>query len=474
MPGGGGKSLLASPPMRRTTPLIIIVVFLAALILDFWPNLTLPGVGANATSRTVETKLGLDLRGGFSAEYRLLPAAGRNPDANALNVTKGIVENRVNSQGVSEPIVQTQGTDRIVVELPGIANADEIKRLLGTTGKLEFIPLPEAQYGTSAAPGQYSAVQGQPLPYPAPAAFDGTEIDQAYASQDNTGFPAVGFRLKSTGAKIFGDYTSTHVNSFFAIVLDGEVVSAPRIESAITGGQGIISGGSTGFTPQEVNDLVTVLNYGSLPFPLQLESQSEIGATLAGFSLDRIMLAALIAVALVFLFMIVYYRLPGIVASTALVYYALLVLAMFRFIPVTLTLAGIAGFVLSVGMAVDANILIFERMKEELRSGKSLTSGMEAGFNRAWNSILDSNVSSLITATILYLFGSATIRGFALVLIIGILASMFTAITVTRTILRWVVSREWARKPGYFGLTEAEFQARLTRPVLRGEARTRA
>ena len=223
-----------------------------------------------------------------------------------------------------------------------------------------------------------------------------------------------------------------------------------------------------------MNSLITVLNYGSLPFPLKEESNTEIGATLAGFSLDRILLAALIAVLLVFLFMLVYYRLPGLVACLALIYYALLVLAIFRIIPVTLTLAGIAGFVLSIGMAVDANILIFERMKEEIRSGKTLNSAMEAGFNRAWNSILDSNVSTLITATILYVFGSATIRGFALVLIIGVLCSMFTAITVTRTILRWVVRNEWARVPRLYGLREEEFTARTLLPGRRAEARTRA
>jgi protein-export membrane protein SecD len=171
--------------------------------------------------------------------------------------------------------------------------------------------------------------------------------------------------------------------------------------------------------------------------------------------------------------MLVYYRLPGLMACLALIYYALLVLAIFRVIPVTLTLAGIAGFVLSIGMAVDANVLIFERMKEELRSGKTLNSAMEAGFNRAWNSILDSNVSTLITATILYVFGSATIRGFALVLIIGVLASMFTAITLTRTILRWVVRNDWARAPRLYGLREEEFTAR-TLLGRRGEVRTRA
>jgi preprotein translocase subunit SecD len=258
-------------------------------------------------------------------------------------------------------------------------------------------------------------------------------------------------------------------------VLDGNVVSAPVIQSAITGGQGIITGGSAGFSTTEMNNLITVLAYGSLPFPLEEVGFQDIGATLAGFSLDRILLAGLIAILLVFLFMLVYYRLPGLVACLALIYYAIVVLAVFRIIPVTLTLAGIAGFVLSVGMAVDANVLIFERMKEELRLGKSLPAAMEAGFNRAWNSILDSNVSSLITATILYAFGSSTIRGFALVLIIGVLLSMFTAITVTRTMLRFIVPNEWARKPGLYGLTEEEFTgARGGRPGPRAEVRARA
>ena len=238
------------------------------------------------------------------------------------------------------------------------------------------------------------------------------------------------------------------------------------------GGTGQISGS---FTPQEMNDLVTILRYGSLPFQIAEISNDQVPATLGAEFLQRTLLAAAIGIALVFLFMLVYYRLPGAVASFALIYYTLVVLAVFRLIPVTLTLAGIAGFVLSVGMAVDANILIFERTKEELRVGKPLTSAVEAGFARAWNSILDSNVSSLITAGILYWFGSSTIKGFALVLIIGVLTSMFTAVTVTRTVLRIVVRREFARRPGLYGLREDEFTAgRLTgRATTRGEARGR-
>ena len=462
--------------MRRTTPIIILVIGVLFLIVDFWPKLTLPNFGdPNGGSRTVETKLGLDLVGGLEVVYSLQPVGGREPDAGALATTKSIIENRVNSTGVAEPVVQTAGSARVIVDLPNAKNPEEIRALLVQTGQLDFVPLPPAEYGTGSVSGTYQAVEGQPLPTTETPLFGGKEVDQAYPSTDQAGLRAVGFRLKSDGARLFGDYTSKHVGEFFAIVLDGKVVSAPVIQSAITGGTGIITGGSSGgFSAAEMNSLITVLNYGSLPFPLKEESSTEIGATLAGFSLNQILLAGLVAVLLVFLFMLVYYRLPGLMACIALIYYALLVLAIFRIIPVTLTLAGIAGFVLSIGMAVDANILIFERMKEEIRSGKTLSSAMEAGFNRAWNSILDSNVSTLITATILFVFGSATIKGFALVLIIGVLASMFTAITVTRTILRWVVHNEWARAPRLYGLREEEFMARSLVPGRRGEARPRA
>ena len=460
--------------MRRLTPALILTVLAAALVLNFWPKLALPDFGPDGGSRLVETKLGLDLVGGLQVEYQALPAGGKSPDAGAMATIKQIVENRVNNQGVTEPVVQTQGTDRIVVELPGVNDPDPIRKLLGSTGRLDFVPLPTERYGTGTNPGPNTATQGQPLPTEETTLFSGDQLDQAFASQDSNGARAVGFRLKSEGGKLFGDYTSQNVGNFFAIVLDGSVVSAPVIQSAITGGDGIITGGSGGFTVTEMTNLVTVLAYGSLPFPIQEVSFQDIGATLAGFSLDRILLAGLIAILLVFLFMLVFYRLPGVIACLGLIYYALVVLAIFRLIPVTLTLAGIAGFVLSVGMAVDANVLIFERMKEELRLGKSLPAAMEAGFNRAWNSILDSNVSSLITASILYLFGSSTIRGFALVLIIGVLLSMFTAITVTRTMLRFVVPNVWARRPGLYGLSEEEFVGARGRAVVRGEARSRA
>ncbi len=231
--------------MRRTTPIIIFVIAVLFLIVDFWPRLTIPNIGdPNGGSRTVETKLGLDLVGGLQVEYRLLPVGDRQPDAGALSTTKTIIENRVNSTGVAEPVVQTQGADRVIVELPNAKNPDEIRALLVQTGKLDFIPLPPAEYGTQSAPGTYQAVDGQPLPTTETPLFGGEQIDQAFPSTDQTGLRAVGFRLKSHGAQLFGDYTSKHVGEFFAIVLDGKVVSAPVIQSAITGGQGIITGGS--------------------------------------------------------------------------------------------------------------------------------------------------------------------------------------------------------------------------------------
>jgi preprotein translocase subunit SecD len=332
--------------------------------------------------------------------------------------------------------------------------------------------LPASKYGTASSPGPSQATAGQALPTQETPLFSGDQVNSANVSTDQQGARVVAFTLKPDGAKLFGDYTSAHVGEFFAIVLDGSVISAPSIEQPITGGSGQIRGGGLGgFTRQDADELVNVLRFGSLPFPVEELASDTIDPTLGKEFLNSSLLAGTIAIVLVVMFMLLHYRLPGGVASFALLYYAALVYALFRLIPVTLTLAGIAGFVLSVGMAVDANILIFERSKEELRLGKSLPQAIEAGFARAWNSILDSNVSSLITAMILYLFGSSVIQGFALVLIIGVLSSMFTAITVTRSILRIVVTKDWARKAWLFGVSDAEFVARpSTRSGLRREA----
>jgi len=449
--------------MRRTGPILIVVIGLLALLVDFFPRLRVP-FGGDGGPRLVETKLGLDLEGGLRVEYQALPVGDRAPDAAALGIIRNIVERRVNQTGVSEPVVTTQGTDRIVVELPGVDDPQSVRNLIGQTGQLLFVPIPD---------GAPDAVEGQTIDYP--SLFSGVEIDSATIGSDTTGRRTVNFVLKSEGARLFSEHTRANINKQFAITLDGVVVSAPNIQDWIDKGQvQITAGGAGGFPIKEAQNLVTVLKFGSLPFPIRELQNETISATLGEEFLNKSLLAGAIAILLVITFMIVHYRLPGLVAGFALIYYSLVVYALFRLIPVTLTLAGIAGFVLSVGMAVDANILIFERLKEELRLGKSLPSAVEAGFNRAWNSILDSNVSSLITATILFLFGSSVIRGFALVLIIGVLVSMFSAIVVSRTLLRLIVNQDWARKARYFGVEEDEFVARpSSRSPLRGEARGR-
>ncbi|MEI6271599.1 MAG: protein translocase subunit SecD, partial [Chloroflexota bacterium] len=402
--------------MRKYTPYMILAIGLLALAIDFLPNLKLPDSRATDGTRPIETKLGLDLRGGLRVEYQVQPVDGVIATAADVATIRDIIERRVNSTGVSEPLVQTQGSDRIIVELPGVSNPDEIRALLGTTGRLDFIPLPKETYGsmdiTSGQPTQgVKPVPGKGAALDDPTLkplFSGDQIASSNVATNTTGERVVAFTLKSEGAALFSTYTSENIGSYFAIALDGTIVSAPYIQSAITGGEGQISGsGAGGFAVDEATSLVTILKFGSLPFPIAEIGVTEVKATLGAAFLSQALFAGAVGILLVFLFMLLHYRLAGAVASAALVFYMLIVLALFRLIPVTLTLAGIAGFVLSIGMAVDANILIFERTKEELRIGKGVVPAVEAGFSRAWNSILDSNVSSLITAFILFYFGSS-------------------------------------------------------------------
>jgi preprotein translocase subunit SecD len=462
--------------MRRAGLAMIAVLGVLAILIDFVPGLQFPDLSGQGTGgHVIETKLGLDLRGGLRVEYRVNAVGDKSPTLDDVNVVKGIIERRVNATGVSEPVVVTSGTDRIVVEVPGVTDVNQIRTLVGQTGRLDFVPLPPDKYGTNGSPGQFTAAEGQPLPTTETPLFSGDQVASANDEIDQQGNRVVAFTLKSDGAAKFATYTSNNIGNFFAIVLDGNVISAPFIQGAITGGSGQISGGGLGgFAKADADNLVNVLRFGSLPFPVQELSSDTIDPTLGAEFLTRSLVAGGIAIFLVLFFMLLHYRVPGAVAGFALTYYALLVYALFRLIPVTLTLAGIAGFVLSIGMAVDANILIFERSKEELRTGKSLPQAIEAGFARAWNSILDSNVSSLITASILYFFGSSVIQGFALVLIVGVLVSMFTAVTVTRTVLRLVVRQGWATKAWMYGVGANEFTARpVARRVVRREAPTR-
>ncbi len=447
--------------MRRILPWLILAVGLAAFAVDLLP-IDRP---FSDPPTKIETRLGLDLQGGLRGEYRALGTADHPVTAEDMSTIRTIIENRINQYGVAEPVVQTQGSDRIVVEIPGVSNEQDVRNLIGSTGRLDFVPIPRSTTGVAqgtvlgtdlpACPSSLSSISV------ACVLFSGDQIASSAAAFTQTNQRAVDFTLKGTGSSLFDQFANVAYvgpdspsNQQFAIVLDGTVVSAPTVNAQRFGGQGQISGS---FTSAEVTNLVTVLKYGALPLSVEEVSFSKISATLGLNFLQQSILAGGIGIALVFIFMLLHYRLPGAIACVALIYYAMVVFAIFRLIPVTLTLAGVAAFVLSVGMAVDANILIFERTKEELRAGKTLSSAVEAGFNRAWNSIFDSNMSSIITATILFYFGSATIRGFALVLIIGVLLSMFTAVTVSREMLRWVVRQPRARKAGYFGVNEDEF-----------------
>ena len=456
-----------------------------ALFIDFMPGANGPGSGAkffqlsdpNAGLQTPQTKLGLDLSGGFEIKYRV-ESGPTDPTSSQLEVIRSIMEGRVNRTGATEPIVETVGTREILIQVPGAANEQEIRDKVGKAGQLSFVLLPPADYGTGSATGTKAVPQqGDTMDAAllATAQFSGADLDvnkiQAQADINNAPNWKIHFGFNSDKAKAFETWTGQHTTDFMAIVLDGVVQSAPVIQSTLTGGEGEINGS---FTQAEAKSLADVLIYGALPFPVSEESSSAIPASLGQAFLDQTLFAGAIGIGLVMLFMLAYYRLPGLIACMALTYYGITVLAIMRIVPVTLTLAGIASFVLSVGMAVDANILIFERTKEELRSGKTLATAVEAGFNRAWNSIFDSNMSSLITATILYFGGSSTIKGFAMVLIIGVATSMFTAVTVSRTLLRFFVKQQSVQKAWLFGVTDEEFQARaIPGRLARRETRAR-
>lgn len=324
--------------MRKYTPYMILAIGLLALAIDLLPNLKLPDSRATDGTRPIETKLGLDLRGGLRVEYQVQPVDGVIATAADVATIRDIIERRVNSTGVSEPLVQTQGSDRIIVELPGVSDPDAIRALLGTTGRLDFIPLPVETYGSidvatgvptagvKPVPGQ-GALLDDPTLTPL---FSGDQISTSSVSTDDTGQRVVSFSLKSEGADLFSTYTSENIGSYFAIALDGTIVSAPYIQSAITGGEGQISGGGgSGFALEEATSLVTILKFGSLPFPIAEIGVTEVKATLGAAFLGQALFAGAVGILLVFLFMIMHYRLAGLVASGALIFYMLIVLALF-------------------------------------------------------------------------------------------------------------------------------------------------
>ena len=433
-----------------TSIVTILVVIILAIYLDI-PNT--PGIPGS--DHKVQTRLGLDLVGGVQALLEADLPAEQAIEPQAMQTARSIVENRVNGLGVTEAVVQQAGDRRIVVEIPGSQDPEEALATLKQTGLLEFVDF------SSLAPEQAIALVGtkietdfaqtstvQPTQTLTTTqttqvfntVMTGAELKTVAVTSSQLNEPEVAFTLSSEGAKIFSDFTTAHVKQVLAIVLDKEVISTPTINEPITDGQGVIQGN---FTVESANALAVQLRYGSLPIPLKVVESRTVGPTLGQDSLRKSLLAGVIGFTIVILFMGLYYRLPGFIAIFAILVYALVAYALFRAIPVTLTLPGIAGFLLSTGSALDANILTFERMKEELRAGQTLRQAIKLGWERAWPSIRDSNIATLLTCLVLYFFGStfgATIvKGFSLTLGFGVLVSLFTALMVTRTVMGLVL-----------------------------------
>ncbi len=445
-----------------------IIPVLLLIALAVWVDIPGNAIHLGSFQRDGDLKLGLDLVGGVQAllEADLPPNAAIEPGA--MSAARAIVESRVNGLGVSEAVVQLAGDRRIVVEIPDVQDPDQALATVKETGLLEFVdmgstPLPPGTViqtdfglGSSATLTDTNTITATNTLTGTiwHTVMTGAALKTVNVTTDQSGKIAVGFTLTNEGKKIFAEYTSQNVGKYLAIVLDKKIISVPVINTPITQGSGVISGS---FTPEEANQLAVQLRYGSLPIPLRVAESRTVGPTLGQDSLHKSVVAGTIGMLVVILFMALYYRLPGIVADLALLVYALLSLMLFKLIPVTLTLPGIAGFVLSVGVAVDANILIFERMKEELRAGRTLVQAIDLGWKRAWPSIRDSNLSTLITCAILFWFGSAfgasIVKGFSLTLALGVLSSMFTAIFVTRVFLHIVLDNiNFTERHSWFGI----------------------
>ncbi len=439
---------------RKNILTLIIILALFAFAIS---ALTFPMLGREAM------RLGLDLQGGIHMVYQAdLSSVEPGTEAEAINGAIAVIEKRINVLGVTEPVIQKQGEDRILVELPGISEAEKAKKLIGQTTLLEFGELvigegEEAKWENEL--GRWK---------PATAVINGQEKEltsayfkeNAYVDRDNLGRILLIFEWNEEGSKLSEEITGRLINKPLGIFLGDEALLgederpiAPIIRSKITD-----RGQIDGLSLNEAMELSTLLNAGRIPVPLTPIYDQTVSPILGADFIDKSIKAGIIGIILVMLFIMVYYRLSGVLACLSLIFYGALVLAIFKLWPVTLTLAGLGGFILSIGMAVDANVLIFERMKEEIRTGRTLGAAIEAGFNRAWTAIRDSNVTTIIVCIILFwvgnsIVGGAPVKGFAVTLLIGVLASMFTAIVVTRTLLRLFVGSRLAKRTSLFSVS---------------------
>ena len=422
-------------PKKKALLILFFVFFLGALAASFvFPQyLKVPGVA------NIPFQLGLDLQGGlhlvYEADLETIPQYDRE---SAMQGLRDVIERRVNFFGVAEPIIQLQGEGenrRLIVELAGIENQSQAILLIGQTPYLEFKEYKE-NYQEILVSNQEIVEAGEgELQDP----FQATLLTGRYLSRAEVGLdsvtqePLITLQFDEEGSLLFEELTKKNIGLPLAIFLDGVLLQVPVVQDTISGGRAQITGN---FSVKEAQRISRELNAGALPVPITLLSQQSVGATMGVESLQKSLFAGLFGLALVFSFMILVYRIPGIVAGIALVLYALFFLSLFKIIPITLTLAGIAGGILSLGLAVDANILIFARMREELRAGKSFGLALEEGFRRAWPSIRDGNITTLAVALVLFWFGSSFVKGFALTLSLGILVSLFSAIFITKNMLR--------------------------------------
>jgi len=466
----------------------VLVAILIITIVSVWASLPKDVLNFAGAKDEIYVHKGLDLQGGLQVVLEARPSAGQDIDREVLSGTRDTIERRISGLGVSEPVIQTQGDDKIVVELPGLEDPERAVELLQQTALLEIIDtqgqqLPEGTRvntslggATVDAPSSTPEASGSPEPGASPVAdasptaapaeatiegptyttiVSGADIKDAYPTQDQFGSLVVGFELEGNAADTFFEFTSANVGRPMSIVVDKTVINTANINSAISS-QGIINGLDT----QQVTDLSLQLKSGALAVPLEVVQSRTVGPTLGQDSIDKSIIAGIVGLTLVALMMILYYRLPGFLSVIALLVYASITFALFKVIPVTLTLAGIAGFILSIGMAVDANILIFARLKDEIRHGRTIRTSIEAGFDHAWPSIRDSNIATMITCVILYWFGrysgASIIQGFALTLFIGVVVSMFTAIIVTRTLLRVLLNIRPINDHWWLGVEHSE------------------
>ncbi len=428
--------------------LVIVGVLLLALIVDIPALAKFVGFKNGWTIHK-----GLDLQGGTHLVYQTdLTKVKSGEETNAVMGVVDVIRRRVDALGVAEPTIQkTKDNSRVIIELPGIKDVNQAIGLIGQTAQLEFregVLNQSIDAANKVTSGEYDKWKDIGL---TGANFSKAEAQIDQNSNSLVRKPVVAIEFNAEGTKLFAEATKRNLQKPLAIFLDKQMLSAPIVQDEIKEGKAIINGS---FTIQEAKNLAIQLNAGALPVPVKLISQNNIGATLGQEAVTKSIVAGILGLLMVLIFMIAFYRLPGVLASLSLIIYAIITLAIFIFIPVTMTLAGIAGFIISVGMAIDANILIFERMKEEIREGRSIVAAIDAGFYRAWSSIRDSNISTLITCVILYYFGSGLIRGFALTLGLGVIVSLFSAITVTHTFLRLVAAtplvknfKLWGAKP---------------------------